>query len=84
MMHNIEASAARNRKHAATLAIGDRVAYTRLFLYSAGIRDRAQWRGVISTRHGKSDLVEVTWEHGGTSTVNTFNLCKPRSISFVE
>ncbi len=83
-MHNIEASAARNRKHASTLTIGDRVAYTRLFMHSTGMSSRASWRGTITERHGKSDLVSVAWENGENNIVNTFNLCRPRSVGFVE
>jgi hypothetical protein len=86
--HDIEKAAARNREHAATLAVGDDVAFTRLFIASGGGHDQASWRGTIIEREG--DFCKVEWKRGhgikpGTqTTVNAFNLCKPRSVSFVE
>lgn len=86
--HDIEGAAARNRKHAATLTVGDPVAYTRLFLASTGPSERANWRGKITEREG--DFCTIEWERGNGVTpgmktmVNAFNICKPRSVSFIE
>lgn len=80
---DLEQSAARNRKHAATLQVGDRVALTRLFMASGGGRDRANWRGKIVeflTPHH----VQVEWDNGRKQIFHTFNLCKIRSVGFAE
>ena len=72
---------------AAKITIGDRVAYTRQFLTALGLGySAAQARGVVTALQGwgKNDLATVAWDGGTASAVNTANLCKPRSVAFVE
>lgn len=70
--------------------VGDRVAYTRIFLESSAVERRE--RHAMASRRGTVTLVEsnwlahVSWEDTGTrsATINIGNLCRPRSIAFVE
>jgi hypothetical protein len=83
---NYAGAAARNARHGKTLAVGDRVAFTRLFLQSGGGGyERSRWRGeIVGFAEGWSELATVKWEHGAEGPVNVFNLCKPKSVPFVE
>lgn len=72
------------------LQIGDRVALTRDFI-SSGAVERCD-RHVMASRRGRiiaiTDgwLAHVEWEdkHPRCATVNLHNICRPRSIAFVE
>lgn len=64
------------------LQIGDSVALTRASLATLGAKN-AGLRGVIQSIEGNW-LATVQWDSGGESTINLANLCKPRSVAFVE
>lgn len=72
------------------LKIGDNVAYTRTFLESGAIERSERW--LMSTRRGTVTAIEgdwlahVAWSDGGSrsQTINLKNICRPRSVAFVE
>lgn len=78
-------------KHRELPGVGDSVAYTRDFIMNAGF-ERAAWRGVVAARHEgftpEWPLVIVRWSkgqgHPRELTINAHNLCKTRSVAFVE
>lgn len=72
------------------LIIGDRVAYARTFLESGAIERSERWlmstrRGIVTAIDG-GWLAHVAWSDGGSRshTINIANICRPRSIAFVE
>ncbi len=92
--------AKRNRSHGATLRAGDTIAYTRLFLASIADRSHTSHarRGTVlgpanvNAESGHVDapidartwLIEVQWQDGAIGRINPANVCRTRSISFVE
>jgi hypothetical protein len=74
------------------VAEGDRVAYTRTFLESGAVASyerhmMASRRGTLTKLEGPGGwLAHVTWDDGGdrSRTINSGNLCKPRSLAAVE
>lgn len=92
--------AKRNKAHGATLRAGDTVAYARLFLASICDRSHASHarRGVVlgpatmdsETGHTSAPidastwLIEVRWADGEVGRINPANVCRPRSVSFIE
>ena len=97
---NNMARAKRNRAHGATLRAGDTIAYTRLFLASIADRSHASQsrRGTVlgpadcdaESGHTSAPisadtwLIEVRWHDGVTGRINPANVCRIRSVPFVE
>lgn len=66
------------------LAVGDRVALTANFLRSLCLgRDHAKLRGTI-TEINDGWLARVAWEGAEARTYNVANLCRERSVAFIE
>jgi hypothetical protein len=65
-----------------TPTVGDRVALTRASLATLSARNAAL-RGTI-TAIESAWLATVQWDNAPASTVNVANLCKPRSVAFIE
>lgn len=64
------------------LTVGDRVALTRASLSTLGAGN-ASLRGTITAIEA-AWLATVQWDNAAPSTVNVGNLCKPRSVAFIE
>jgi hypothetical protein len=96
----LNSSAKRNRAHGATLQAGQTVAYTKLFLHSlcdishtSGSR-----RGSVlgpammdaETGHTTAPITTTTWlievrrSNGEIGRINPANVCRTRSVSFIE
>jgi len=94
------ARAKRNRSHGSTLLAGDTVAYTRLFLQSIADRSRAshqrrgtvlgpadtaaEWGHLAAPIDASTWLIEVQWSEGSISRINPANVCRIRSVPFIE
>ena len=92
--------AQRNKKHGATLRAGDTVAYTRTLLQSIADRSHASHarRGTVlgpaalDSEAGHTGepitaatwLIEVRWNDGGVDRINPANVCRTRSVPFIE
>lgn len=98
--NNMQRAQRNKKHAIATLRAGDTVAYTRLFLQSIADRSHASHArsgtvlgpAALDSEAGHTNepitaatwLIEVRWSDGGVDRINPANVCRTRSVPFIE